>query len=461
MLVLDGKMDFLTDLEYKLETIFKKLKDTEEQLSIANKKLENMAPNRENLFGEFATRGILSTLKIIERKLDKVQVSGQSLSLKKQNNEGNKTLTIKCNTPAMVEELLKDISSKVDVIFDKMSAKDDMAAEFFDTDYLEDQEDGSGEIAPEVKKDADFKLLKKLLTRLNQPCKKTNQFLEVLVSKTDNIENNTLKIISTKSNNVQAKNYVCDPKNNDHAIERAVQTLMSHWNSTEKERDFAISRQFKEQEEHFEWMLTYYLPQYCVNIYNNSNHKIKNTSSTNNQIITTKISCDELEANSKSGLYILGPKRELNAWSRDYKTRLCEIREDGKWTVIQKRGEEYVPQNFSLSWQAYKNGFGNLHGDFWFGNEFIFNLTNEKEMVLRVELEDFDGNRAWAQYNLFRIGSEQEGYKLMIGSYKGNASDSFSSHNNSLFSTYDRKNDAAPECCPCAPSFGGGWWFNR
>ena len=25
----------------------------------------------------------------------------------------------------------------------------------------------------------------------------------------------------------------------------------------------------------------------------------------------------------------------------------------------------------------------------------------------------------------------------------------------------DRNNDQAPKCCPCAPAYGGGWWFYR
>ncbi len=29
----------------------------------------------------------------------------------------------------------------------------------------------------------------------------------------------------------------------------------------------------------------------------------------------------------------------------------------------------------------------------------------------------------------------------------------------SKFSTIDRDNDSAPRCCPCAPAYGGGWWF--
>ena len=41
----------------------------------------------------------------------------------------------------------------------------------------------------------------------------------------------------------------------------------------------------------------------------------------------------------------------------------------------------------------------------------------------------------------------------------GNASDSLSNHNGYMFSTVDVNNDKAPACCPCAPAYGGGWWF--
>ena len=44
---------------------------------------------------------------------------------------------------------------------------------------------------------------------------------------------------------------------------------------------------------------------------------------------------------------------------------------------------------------------------------------------------------------------------------EGNASDSLSAHNGFAFSTVDRNNDQAPKCCPCAPAYGGGWWFYR
>ena len=48
-----------------------------------------------------------------------------------------------------------------------------------------------------------------------------------------------------------------------------------------------------------------------------------------------------------------------------------------------------------------------------------------------------------------------------MGGYTGNATDSLSAHNGYKFSTVDRNNDQAPQCCPCAPAYGGGWWFYR
>ena len=60
-----------------------------------------------------------------------------------------------------------------------------------------------------------------------------------------------------------------------------------------------------------------------------------------------------------------------------------------------------------------------------------------------------------------RIEDEANNYRLWVGDYYGNATDSFSVHNGYYFSTVDKNNDEAPSCCPCAPSYGGGWWFYR
>ena len=56
------------------------------------------------------------------------------------------------------------------------------------------------------------------------------------------------------------------------------------------------------------------------------------------------------------------------------------------------------------------------------GNEYIHLLTNSKRQILRIELGDWDGNIRYADYDNFRVGSEQSQYKLeSLGRYKGNA----------------------------------------
>jgi len=132
--------------------------------------------------------------------------------------------------------------------------------------------------------------------------------------------------------------------------------------------------------------------------------------------------------------------------------------------VIQRRGSESnrTPVNFTRPWIDYKNGFGDLDNDFWYGNDNIHKLTNDPKtspVALKVILEDFEGNEVVAKYSQFRIESESSNYRIWISGYSGNATDSLSAHNGSEFSTYDNDNDSAPKCCPCAPSYGGGWWF--
>lgn len=128
--------------------------------------------------------------------------------------------------------------------------------------------------------------------------------------------------------------------------------------------------------------------------------------------------------------------------------------------VIQQRGDFGLShENFTKYWSDYKSGFGDFYGEFWYGNDYIHRLTNKAPTVLRIELEDFAGNQVFAEYSKFRIENEDSNYRLWVEDYYGNATDSFSVHNGYYFSTVDRNNDEAPACCPCAPSYGGGWWF--
>ena len=56
------------------------------------------------------------------------------------------------------------------------------------------------------------------------------------------------------------------------------------------------------------------------------------------------------------------------------------------------------------------------------GNGNIHLLTTVARQKLRVDLGDFEGNKTYAEYDDFSVGSEEEQYKLLtIGTYNGTA----------------------------------------
>ena len=85
--------------------------------------------------------------------------------------------------------------------------------------------------------------------------------------------------------------------------------------------------------------------------------------------------------------------------------------------MFQKRLDGSV--DFYLDWAGYKRGFGNLTGEFWLGLDNIHRLTSSGMFKLRVDLEDFEGNSYYAEYDLFKIASEAEKYKLSVGDHSG------------------------------------------
>lgn len=70
--------------------------------------------------------------------------------------------------------------------------------------------------------------------------------------------------------------------------------------------------------------------------------------------------------------------------------------------VIQRRYDFGEPrENFNRDWADYKNGFGDPAREFWLGNENIYMLTNNEDYMLRVELEDFEGNKRYVAISKF------------------------------------------------------------
>ena len=59
-------------------------------------------------------------------------------------------------------------------------------------------------------------------------------------------------------------------------------------------------------------------------------------------------------------------------------TVYCDMETDGGgWIVIQRRNASMGWVNFVRGWTDYKNGFGDLDGEFWIGLKQIHELTNQ------------------------------------------------------------------------------------
>ncbi|KAM4664872.1 angiopoietin-related protein 2 isoform 1-T2 [Discoglossus pictus] len=158
------------------------------------------------------------------------------------------------------------------------------------------------------------------------------------------------------------------------------------------------------------------------------------------------------DGHDTSSIYLVKPdntNRLMQVW--------CDQRHDpGGWTIIQRRLDGSV--NFFRNWETYKQGFGNIDGEYWLGLENIYWLTNQANYKLLITMEDWSGRKVFAEYASFRLEPESEYYKLRLGRYNGNAGDSFTWHNGKQFTTLDRDHDVYTG--NCAHYQKGGWWYN-
>ena len=166
--------------------------------------------------------------------------------------------------------------------------------------------------------------------------------------------------------------------------------------------------------------------------------------------VSTPKDCSSFNGNRNSGIYTINPdgKHPFRAF--------CDMQtSSGGWTVIQRRIDGSV--DFFKNWVDYKLGFGNVHKEFWLGNEKIHRLTKRRNMMIRFDLEDVNGNKVYAEYKMFYIDGEDANYKVHVSTYSGTA-DSFSNTNGMQFGTIDRDNDRYPEGS-CASVYHGAWWY--
>ncbi|XP_038052482.1 microfibril-associated glycoprotein 4-like [Patiria miniata] len=171
--------------------------------------------------------------------------------------------------------------------------------------------------------------------------------------------------------------------------------------------------------------------------------------------VATDSDCQSLlEAGySVSGIYTIFP-----AGFADGLRVYCDMETDGGgWLVIQRRQDGSV--DFYRGWADYRVGFGDLAGEFWLGNDNLRTLSNSGSWDLRVDLEDWDDNTAWAEYGDFKISGQD--FRLSFDSYnvQSTVGDSLDRHNGQPFSTMDNDNDLYPTH-NCAEAKKGAWWYS-
>ena len=139
--------------------------------------------------------------------------------------------------------------------------------------------------------------------------------------------------------------------------------------------------------------------------------------------------------------------------------------EGGGWTVFQRRQDGSV--EFNRTWSDYKDGFGDIEGEFWFGNENIYDLTKpsfapkKSQLLINMRMKDAKDSTVFVKYNRFEIMDEALKYKLAISGFTGNVTvnpKGLDYNSYMKFSTFDSDNDRFDKG-HCGKSNGAGWWY--
>ena len=124
----------------------------------------------------------------------------------------------------------------------------------------------------------------------------------------------------------------------------------------------------------------------------------------------------------------------------------------GGWLVVQRRQDG--SEDFNRTWVEYEDRFGKLTGEFWYGLRALHCLTGQGGWEMRMDIKLVDGTKVFFHYDLFKVASAKDNYKLTVGGFQGTTTDPTAYHNGMYFTTED--ND--PHEQNCALHGQGGWW---
>ncbi|XP_078492750.1 ficolin-1-like [Ciona intestinalis] len=154
--------------------------------------------------------------------------------------------------------------------------------------------------------------------------------------------------------------------------------------------------------------------------------------------------------NRQSGIYTINNNGNLIEVYCDMTT------DGGGWTVFQRRinGE----QDFYLTWDEYRRGFGNKSREFWMGLDNLHLFTRNGSFELRIELRDCQNQTLYAKYRAFTVMDPSTNFRLRVSDFLGSPGlvNSLGYQNDMPFSTKDRNNDGHR----CSVQWHGAWWYN-
>ncbi|XP_071180484.1 microfibril-associated glycoprotein 4-like [Mytilus edulis] len=241
-------------------------------------------------------------------------------------------------------------------------------------------------------------------------------------------------------------------------VSDAIETKMKNIEKTIKSKKFvsdALKAIMTEQEmnlrsqiANFERNLTDQLTNYIDNKVNKTEEEKEKTKESKQR----PIDCGDVKTKKGNGIYKIYPEHSVIGFDV-----YCDFDIDNTgWTVFQRRLNGKT--DFYRGWNSYVNGFGDLEAEFWLGNQNIHTLTKHGKYELRVDISDFNGNKAYARYVTFSVGDSSSNYKLNVADYSGNAGDSLVYHNGQAFTTKDMDNDEKTSG-NCGIQREGAWWY--
>ncbi|KFV62550.1 Angiopoietin-related protein 3, partial [Dryobates pubescens] len=135
----------------------------------------------------------------------------------------------------------------------------------------------------------------------------------------------------------------------------------------------------------------------------------------------------------------------------------CEMTFGSSWTVIQNRVDGSL--DFNQTWDAYTNGFGDLKEEFWLGLNKTYSITKQGDYILRIELQDWRGNKRYIQY-AFSLGGPETDYTLQLQRISGSIPNALPEQTELRFSTADHDVDTINNF-NCPENYLGGWWHSE